>query len=136
MPEMPTLTLYQAEWCPFSSAVREILTELGIDVVLRQVEAWPEERAMQRQVARTDQIPVLQDENGTFHRGTCEIFAYLGERDMSQRSFAHRRRFTEHRDARKTVSAELIERFRKTPALTTTEAASSAPSQLGTCASK
>jgi len=25
------LTLYQAEWCPFSSAVREALTELGID---------------------------------------------------------------------------------------------------------
>jgi len=27
------LTLYQAEWCPFSSAVREILTELGLDFV-------------------------------------------------------------------------------------------------------
>ena len=27
------LTLYQAEWCPFSSAVREVLTELGIDFV-------------------------------------------------------------------------------------------------------
>ena len=29
------LTLYQAEWCPFSSAVREILTELGLDFVAR-----------------------------------------------------------------------------------------------------
>jgi len=33
-----TLTLYQSEWCPFSSAVREVLTELGIDAVMRQVE--------------------------------------------------------------------------------------------------
>jgi hypothetical protein len=24
-------TLHQAEWCPFSSAVREVLTELGVD---------------------------------------------------------------------------------------------------------
>ena len=36
------LTLYQAEWCPFSSAVREILTELGLDFVARQVEACPQ----------------------------------------------------------------------------------------------
>src|SRR5436309_3487084 len=28
----PRMTLYQAEWCPFSAAVREVLTELGIDV--------------------------------------------------------------------------------------------------------
>ena len=27
---MTLVTLYQAEWCPFSSAVREVLTELGI----------------------------------------------------------------------------------------------------------
>ena len=38
------LTLYQAEWCPFSSAVREVLTELGLDFVARQVEPWPEQR--------------------------------------------------------------------------------------------
>jgi len=29
------VTLYQAEWCPFSSAVRELLTELGIDALVR-----------------------------------------------------------------------------------------------------
>ena len=39
-----TVTLYQAEWCPFSSAVREVLTELGLDFVARQVEPWPKER--------------------------------------------------------------------------------------------
>ena len=31
------LTLYQTEWCPFSSAVREVLTELGLSFVVRQV---------------------------------------------------------------------------------------------------
>ena len=31
--------LFQAEWCPFSHLVRNRLTELGVDVVLRQVAA-------------------------------------------------------------------------------------------------
>ena len=55
------LTLYQAEWCPFSSAVREILTELGLDFVARQVEAWPEERAGLRAVSGSDEIPTLEN---------------------------------------------------------------------------
>ena len=58
-----TLTLYQAEWCPFSSAVREVLTELGLDFVARQVEPWPEERRELQALAGTDQITVLQAEN-------------------------------------------------------------------------
>ena len=37
--ETPALQLYQAEWCPFSHRVRMRLTELGVDVVLRQVAA-------------------------------------------------------------------------------------------------
>ena len=47
------LTLYQTEWCPFSSAVREVLTELGADFVARQVEPWPEERKKLRAVTGT-----------------------------------------------------------------------------------
>lgn len=99
MAEAPVLTLYQAEWCPFSSAVREVLTELGIDVVLRQVEPWPEERETLRRPAGTDHIPVLQAEYGTFYRGTRAVFAHLSERDPSRFSVAHRRRFAEHRNA-------------------------------------
>ena len=64
------LTLYQAEWCPFSSAVREILTELGLDFVARQVEAWPEERAGLRAVSGSDEIPALETEDGQFFNGT------------------------------------------------------------------
>jgi predicted GNAT family acetyltransferase/glutaredoxin len=107
------LTLYQAEWCPFSSAVREVLTELGIDFVARQVEPWPKERNELRSGGGTDQIPVLQTEDGRLFRGTREIFAHLHERDPWRFAAAHRRRFTDHRDARESDAAgQLVEYFR------------------------
>ena len=112
------VTLYQAEWCPFSSAVREVLTELGIDFVARQVEPWSNERGELRNVAGTDQIPVLQTEDGALHRGTREIFAHLHERDPWRFAAAHRRRFADHRDARESdASGQLIEYFRGTDEL-------------------
>ena len=79
------VTLYQAEWCPFSSAVREVLTELGIDAVMRQVEPWPQQRERLRELAGTDQIPVMQTEDGRILRGTREIFAHLRERERRHR---------------------------------------------------
>jgi uncharacterized protein len=107
------LTLYQAEWCPFSSAVREVLTELGIEFVARQVEPWPGERDELRRLAGTDMIPVLQAEDGRLYRGTREIFAYLHERRPWQFAAAHRGRFADHRDARESDAAgQLIEYFR------------------------
>jgi predicted GNAT family acetyltransferase/glutaredoxin len=109
------LTLYQTEWCPFSSAVREVLTELGADFVARQVEPWPEERDELRAVAGTDQTPVLQTEDGDCYRGTREIFAHLRERDPWQFAAAHRRRFADHRDARESdATGQLVEYFRGT----------------------
>ena len=105
-------TLYQAEWCPFSSAVREVLTELGIDAVIRQVEPWPEQRAHLREVAGTDRIPVLQAEDGRVFRGTRAIFTHLQERDPGRFAAAHRRRFEDHRAARESdVAAQLLEHF-------------------------
>jgi uncharacterized protein len=107
------LTLYQAEWCPLSSAVREVLTELGLDFVARQVEPWPNERNELRAVAGTDQIPVLQTEDGRLYRGTREIFAHLHQRDPWRFAAAHRRRFADHRDARESdASGQLVEYFR------------------------
>ena len=109
------VTLYQAEWCPFSSAVREVLSELGIDAVMRQVEPWPEQRAHLREVAGTDQIPVLQTEDGRIFRGTREIFAHLREREPWPYAAAHRRRFADHVDARESDAAgQLVEYFRGT----------------------
>src|SRR2546423_6937564 len=115
---MADLTLYQAEWCPFSSAVREVLTELGLDFVARQIEPRPEERSGLRALAATDQIPVLQIEDGRFLRGTREIFAHLHEREPWRFAAAHRRRFADHRDARESDAAgQLIEYFRGTDEL-------------------
>jgi uncharacterized protein len=112
------LTLYQAEWCPFSSAVREALTELGIDFVARQVEPWPDERTALQAVAGTDQIPVLQSEDGQLFRGTREIFAHLRDREPWRFAADQRRRFADHRDARKSdATGQLIEYFRGTDEL-------------------
>jgi uncharacterized protein len=106
------LTLYQAEWCPFSSAVREVLTELGLDFVARQVEPWPVDRAELRRVAGTDEIPTLHTEDGTFHVGTRAIFAHLREREPGRFAAAHRRRFLAHHPARASdVPAQLLEYF-------------------------
>jgi predicted GNAT family acetyltransferase/glutaredoxin len=107
------VTLYQAEWCPFSSAAREVLTELGIDAVIRQVEPWPQQRERLRELAGTDQIPVLQTEDGQLLRGTREIFTHLREREPWRLAAAHRRRFADHRDARESDAAgKLVEYFR------------------------
>jgi len=109
------LTLYQAEWCPFSAAVREVLTELGVDFVARQVEPWPKERIELRSVAGSDLIPVLQTEDGRLYRGVREIYAHLRELDPWTFAAAHRRRFADHRDARESDAAgQLIEYFRGT----------------------
>jgi glutathione S-transferase len=110
--DTPPVTLYQAEWCPFSSAVRELLTELGIDTVLRQVEPLPEQRDGLRELAGTDEIPVLQTQDGRMYRGTREIFAHLRELDAGRYAAAHRQRYEEHREDRlREVTGRLLERF-------------------------
>jgi|SRR5579862_963302 len=108
----PLVTLYQAEWCPFSSAVRELLTELGIDAVLRQVEPWPEDRESLREVAGVDQIPVMVSEDGRVFRGTREIFVHLETRVPGRFAADHRQRYLDHRDARESDAAgQLLAHF-------------------------
>jgi len=51
--------LWQTEWCPSSRRVRQRLTELGIDVVVRQVPVEPAERDALRAATGVDSIPVL-----------------------------------------------------------------------------
>jgi predicted GNAT family acetyltransferase len=117
-------TLYQAEWCPFSSAVREVLTELGIDYAIRQVEPWPEQRETLRAAAATDSIPVLEVEDGRVFRGTRAIFAHLRAEQGWRYAAAHRRRFAEHRDARESdAPGQLVEYFRGADELEATDAA-------------
>jgi glutathione S-transferase len=85
------IVLYQAEWCPYSSKVRERLTELGVDFVARQVEPYPEERM------DVQQIPTLELENGVRLVGTDDIFSYLAGVQPWEYEEEHKQRCVEHR---------------------------------------
>jgi len=122
------LTLYQAEWCPFSSAVRQVLTELDIGFVARQVEPWPDERGRLRDRAGSDEIPTLETEDGRFFSGTRAIFAFLHDFGPGAHAVGQRERFHEHLPARESDAAgHLIEYFRSTGEL---EATSSTEPEL------
>ena len=92
------LTLYQAEWCPFSSRVRQRCTELGLSFVAVPVPAERIDREEMRRKVGTDEIPALLLEDGTAVTGEAdEIIAYLDEH-YTQRADAdaHRRQAEEH----------------------------------------
>jgi glutathione S-transferase len=88
------LELYQAEWCPYSSAVRERLTELGIDFVAKQVAPRQEEREGEHE------IPLLVTEDGERLEGTRAAFEYLRTLERGRWEREHRERYAEHEDAR------------------------------------
>jgi glutathione S-transferase len=74
------MELFQAEWCPHSHAVRQRLTELGVDFTARQVPADPDEREQLEAIAGTNEIPVLVAEDRDPVCGEDDILAYLDER--------------------------------------------------------
>lgn len=84
------IKLFQTEWCPYSSAVRQRLTELGIDFVAGQVEPYEEQRA------EVDEIPTLVTEDGTRYEGTDAVFGYLAGLPAGQHEREHRERYAEH----------------------------------------
>jgi glutaredoxin len=97
------MTLYQAEWCPYSSAVRERLTELGVDFVARQVEPRPEERRS------VDEIPTLETEDGVRFAGTKPIFEFLSALDAWPHERGHRAQYRKHaEDRRKETTAAVL----------------------------
>jgi glutathione S-transferase len=85
------LTLYQAEWCPYSSAVRQRLTELGIDYVARQVAPEQEQREGQHE------IPLLTNGDGERFEGTDAVFEYLAALAPGDSEHAHRAKYRAHR---------------------------------------
>jgi glutathione S-transferase len=92
------LALYQAEWCPYSSRVREALTELGLDFVAKQVEPWPQQREELERMSGTNSIPVLETETGEYVAGAPEILRYLAATyDPWPYAGEHRQRWLEHR---------------------------------------
>jgi len=76
----PMLELFQTEWCPASHRVRERLTELGVDYVIRQVPVEPADRGHLELVTRSKSIPVVVLEGGASIAGEHAILDYLGER--------------------------------------------------------
>ena len=85
------LTLWQTEWCRASQRVRQRLTELGVDVVLRQVAAEPGERDELKQRFGGTSVPVLEVENGCAVVGSEDIIAWLDEHYESRPDCAEHR---------------------------------------------
>ena len=85
------LTLYQAEWCPYSSAVRQRLTELGIDFVAKQVAPKPEQRDGEHE------IPMLTNDEGDCFEGTDAIFEYLAALTPGEWEHGHRAQYRAQR---------------------------------------
>ena len=88
------IELYQAEWCPYSAAVRERLTELGIPFVALPVEPQQEQRT------QVGEIPVLVDENGNRHTGTREVFEFLRTLPGGDHERGHREQYADHAEHR------------------------------------
>ena len=88
------LELFQAEWCPYSSAVRERLTELGIDFIARQVAPRQEEREGEHE------IPLLVTGSGERFEGTDAVFAYLETLGSGESEREHRAQYRAHREDR------------------------------------
>jgi glutathione S-transferase len=87
------LELFQTEWCPASHRVRERLTELGVDYVVRQVH--PDKRKRDELLVATgsDTVPVLVLEDGMVLDGEERILAYLSEHYLEPRgAWMHRAR--------------------------------------------
>jgi glutathione S-transferase len=96
------LELFQAEWCPFSARVRQRLTELGTDVILRQVEPEPEQRERLREVSGQQEIPALLLEDGTAIAGMDEILEVLDDTLEEPRyAQAHRAKAVSHHSLRR-----------------------------------
>ena len=71
------MELYQAEWCPHSHRVRQRLSELGLDVTVRQVAADPGERDELTRVSGQSSIPVLVSDDGETFCGDEDILSFL-----------------------------------------------------------
>jgi len=69
--------LWQTEWCPASRRVRQRLTELGIDYVVRQVPVDRDDRVLLRERTGADTIPALVTRAGDIVIGEGAILAHL-----------------------------------------------------------
>ena len=100
------IELYQAEWCPYSHRVRERLTELGLDFVVRQVAPRREDRDEMRAAVGSDSIPLLVDGDERVDDADA-ILAYLDQRYApSEWERGHQAQERAHPDLRQGASRE------------------------------
>jgi glutathione S-transferase len=92
------LTLYQAEWCPYSSRVRQRFTELGVTFAAVPVPAERADREEMRRKVGTDEIPALLLEDGTAIAGEADdLISWLDEHFSERLDAAeHRKQAEEH----------------------------------------
>jgi glutathione S-transferase len=74
------LELWQTEWCPASRRVRQRLTELAVDYVVRQVPVERAERHALQAAAGADTIPALVSDGGLSLVGEEQILRWLEQR--------------------------------------------------------
>ncbi|HEY6055258.1 MAG TPA: glutaredoxin domain-containing protein [Gaiellaceae bacterium] len=84
------MELWQTEWCPASRRVRQRLTELGVDYVVRQVPVEREARTALLAATGVDTIPVLVLDEGTLVAGEDAILARLDSVQEPAEAEAHR----------------------------------------------
>jgi len=96
MSEMPEV--WQAEWCPHSHDVREVLTELAVAYVARQVAAESDDHDEMQQAVGSREIPVVRLPDGTLLDGDSdEIVVALRQRySVPAGGAGHRRKAAEH----------------------------------------
>jgi glutathione S-transferase len=83
--------LWQTEWCPASRHVRQRLTELGIDYLIRQVPVEKHDRMPLRERTGSDTIPVLTALGERPVVGAEAILAYLDNNEpVPAQAQAHR----------------------------------------------
>ena len=92
------LELWQAEWCPHSHDVRQVLTELGVAFVARQVAAESEDRDAMQQAVGSREIPVVRLPDGTLLDGDSDeiVAALRGRYAEPAGAAAHRGKAAEH----------------------------------------
>jgi glutathione S-transferase len=89
------MELYQAEWCPHSHKVRQRLTELGLDVTVRQVAADPDDRDEMKRRLGTNEIPVLVPDSGQAVCGEDDILDFLKQFPERDDADSHREKSRE-----------------------------------------
>lgn len=87
------IELYQTEWCPASRRVRQRLTELGIDYVIRQVAADPAKRELLVELTGASSVPILVADDGRAVVGEEDIVEYVDAHfEEPAGAWAHRAR--------------------------------------------